>query len=64
LYHRLLHAARNRRWEEQRLLELCAAYAPLSPSIPVLHTPSPNTREVEAFIRKNQPDVMTPRRFR
>ena len=61
LYYRLVHATRDRHWEEQRLHELCAAYPPLSPSIPVLHTPSPNTSEVEAFVRTNQPDVMIAR---
>src|SRR5215468_10191107 len=61
LYYRLVHATRDRRWEEQRLHELCAAYPPLSHSIPVLHTPSPNTSEVEAFVRTNQPDVMIAR---
>jgi hypothetical protein len=60
-YYRLVHAARDRRWEQQRLHEICAAYPPLSPSIPVLHTPSPNSREVVEFIRKNQPDMMIAR---
>src|SRR5262245_23751351 len=61
LYYRLVHATRDRHWEEQRLHELCAAYPPLSPSIPVLHTPSPNTSEGEAFVRTNEPDVMIAR---
>src|SRR5436190_3446539 len=61
LYYRLVHAARDRQWEERRLQEISTAYPQLSPSIPVLHTSTPNSDEAVAFIRKNQPDIMLAR---
>jgi hypothetical protein len=61
LYYRLVHAARDWNWEEQRLQEVCAAYPQLGASVPVLHTSSPNSKEAVEFIRKNQPDIIVAR---
>jgi formyl transferase-like protein len=60
-YYRLVHATRDLQWEEQRLLDMSREYPQVSPSIPVLHTSSPNTDEAVAFIRRNQPDIMLAR---
>jgi methionyl-tRNA formyltransferase len=61
LYYRLVHAKRDRHWEERRLEQICAAYPQLSASLPVLHTSSPNSKEAVEFIRKNSPDIMVAR---
>jgi hypothetical protein len=61
LYYRLVHATRDRHWEERRLHDICETYPPLSLSIPILHTSSPNTNEAVEFISKNQPDIMIAR---
>jgi formyl transferase-like protein len=61
LYYRLVHAARDQRWEQQRLREICAAYPSLSSSLPVLDTASPNSKEALEFIANAQPDIMIAR---
>src|SRR5205085_2687458 len=57
LYYRLFLRRRDGEWERQKLAELCAAYPPLSETTKVLHAPSPNTPEVEAFVRGLAPDL-------
>src|SRR5262245_33133555 len=61
LYYRLVHGARDRRWEEERLRQMRVAYPELDPSTPILHTSSPNSNGVGEFIRRNQPDIMIAR---
>jgi hypothetical protein len=61
LYYRLFLRKRDRAWEEAKLAELRAAYAPLTPATEVLHTPSPNSAEVEAFLRRLAPDLTVAR---
>ena len=61
LYYRLVHATADHRWEEQRLKQICAAYPRLRPSIPVLHTSSPNSKEALEFIARCGPDFVIAR---
>lgn len=61
IYYRLIHAARDRRWEEQCLARICDQYPAPRPSLPVLYAPSPNSDEVMEFIRNLQPDIMVAR---
>jgi hypothetical protein len=60
LYYKLFLSHRDSLWEEQKLAELCRTYGPVAQT-PVLHTPSPNTSEAEAFIRAQLPDLMLAR---
>jgi hypothetical protein len=61
LYYRLIHAARDRRWEERRLAELCGKYGQEPHGAPILYTASPNSSEALEFIRAAQPDIMIAR---
>jgi hypothetical protein len=61
LYYRLFLRDRDRRWEQEKLAELCDTYPPLKPEVPRLHTPSPNTPEAEQFIRAQAPDLVIAR---
>jgi len=60
LYYKAFLAARDRRWEEERLAELRAEY-PLLPDVPVLETHSPNSAEAEEFVRRLAPDLVVAR---
>jgi folate-dependent phosphoribosylglycinamide formyltransferase PurN len=57
LYYRLALRDRDRAWEEARLAELRAAYPELTPATEILHTPSPNSPEAVAFVRRLAPDL-------
>lgn len=61
LYYRLLRAAGDRAWQAREFERLCTAYPPLDPDTPVLVTPSPNSAEAAAFIRRVAPDVVLAR---
>jgi hypothetical protein len=61
LYYRLVHATADQRWEVQRLEQICNVYPRLSASIPVLHTPSPNSKEALEFISRSGPDIVVAR---
>jgi hypothetical protein len=61
LYYRLLLARRDRQWEEVKLAELRADYTPPPPTVEVLHTPSPNSAEAVALVRRLAPDLMLAR---
>ncbi len=61
LYYRIFLAGKDRRWEQQELQQKCAVYADIPADIPILKTPSPNTQEAEAFIRKLNPDIVVAR---
>ncbi len=61
VYYRLRLRQRDRRWEQAKLAELCAAYPPLPPTTRVLVAHSPNAPEAEAFIREMRPDVVLAR---
>lgn len=56
LYYKLFLAAKDRRWEEDKLAELRRAYPGL-PEVPVLLTHSPNSPEAEQFIREARADI-------
>jgi hypothetical protein len=61
VYSRLFLRNRDRAWEQERLAELCASYAPLTKATEVLHTPSPNSREATAFVQRLSPTLMLAR---
>jgi hypothetical protein len=60
LYYKLFLASRDRKWEQDKLAELCYNY-PDFPEVPLLFTHSPNSPEAEQFIRDNNPDMMLAR---
>jgi hypothetical protein len=60
LYYRLVHAARDLRWEKRLLAQLNERY-PDRGSVPILYTPSPNSSEALEFIRSAAPDIMIAR---
>ena len=59
LYYRLMDAARDRQWEQERLDEICAVNP--ETDAPVLITYSPNSAEAEEFIKRMRPDIMLAR---
>jgi Formyl transferase len=61
VYYRALLAARDRRWERDRLARLREEYPELRPGIPTLVTSSPNTEQVARFIERAAPDIMIAR---
>jgi hypothetical protein len=61
LYYRVALRGRDRRWEEEKLAELCRTYPPLPAATQVLTVSSPNLPEVEAFVRGLAPDLMLAR---
>jgi methionyl-tRNA formyltransferase len=61
LYYRLFLAAKDRRWESQELQDKCLVYKELPSTVAILKTPSPNSAESEAFIRKANPDIVVAR---
>ncbi len=60
VYHRLMHAAGDRRWESQELARLRADY-PDRPDAPEIVVASPNSAEAQAFIAAQQPDLVIAR---
>lgn len=61
LYYKLFLARRDRQWEDQTLMKICARYPAIGPSTKYLHAPSPNAPEVEAFLRDIAPDMVIAR---
>lgn len=61
LYYRVMHAGRDRRWEEERLKQIEETYPALPASVPILYTSGPNTSEALEFIRSTQPDIVIAR---
>jgi len=59
-YYVVAQAAADRSWERGELERLRAAY-PLRPDAPELIVSSPNSKEAEAFIRAQRPDVVIAR---
>lgn len=59
VYYRLFLAAKDRAWEKEEVARLCARYS--RPQAPELIAPTPNTPEVEQFIRGARPDLMIAR---
>jgi folate-dependent phosphoribosylglycinamide formyltransferase PurN len=60
VYHRLAHAADDRRWEGHELARLRATY-PKAPDAPEVIVASPNSAEAQAFISAQQPDLVIAR---
>jgi hypothetical protein len=61
LYYRLFLRGRDRAWEEQKLAELCQRYPPLSAETRILRAASPNSPEVEQFLRDLAPTMIIAR---
>lgn len=61
LYYRVCLLHRDKDWEADQLAILHGCYPALASSTPVLHADSPNTAEVEQFLRETQPDLMIAR---
>src|ERR1017187_2188919 len=61
LYYRIFLAGRDQRWERQELREKCLLYPDITSSTEIFKTPSPNTPEAEAFIRRTNPDLVVAR---
>jgi len=61
LYYRVFLAARDRRWEDSVIAEICSKYTKPGPSTRYLVTSSPNTKEGEAFLRECAPDIVIAR---
>ncbi|HVW85617.1 MAG TPA: formyltransferase family protein [Bryobacteraceae bacterium] len=60
LFYRLASAAKDRAWEDATLSSLCERYTEPSQA-KVIIAPSPNTSEVEQFLKSVQPDMMLAR---
>lgn len=61
LYYHLALGKRDRLWEEEAFRKLCTKYPENQESIPLLYSHSPNTRDVEEFIRRQRPDIVLAR---
>jgi hypothetical protein len=61
LYYRIFLAGKDRRWEQQELQEKSLIYSDLTSDTVILKTPSPNSKEAEAFIKKLNPDIVVAR---
>jgi hypothetical protein len=61
LYYRIFLAGEDQRWERQELREKSLVYADIAASTAIFKTPSPNTPETEAFIRRLSPDLVLAR---
>ena len=61
IYYRLFLSQADSLWETRKLAELQSLYPEIRADIPILHTASPNTSEVEQFIRETSPDIMIAR---
>jgi hypothetical protein len=57
LYYRLVQARRDHAWVDAEVNRVTRRYGPIPASVPVLHTPSPNSAEAERFIRDAAPDL-------
>jgi Formyl transferase len=60
VYHRLMHAAADRRWQRHELARLRARY-PDRPDAPEIVVGSPNSADAQAFIAAQQPDLVIAR---
>jgi hypothetical protein len=61
LYYSIFVADKDRRWERHEMHEKCALYGDVGSETAVLKATSPNTSEVEAFVRRLNPDVIVAR---
>jgi hypothetical protein len=56
-YYGLRLARRDSAWLRERLAEVAARYPALPADMEILHTPDPNSPEVEAFLKRLAPDM-------
>ena len=61
VYSKLFLAKQDRAWEAATLKSLCERFAPLGEATRVIHAPSPNAPEVEAFLRDAGCDLVIAR---
>jgi hypothetical protein len=61
LFYAATLARSDAQWLQKRLDAIARRYPPLPPSLEVLRTPSPNTPEVAAFVKRLAPDFMLAR---
>lgn len=61
VYYGLTQARRDAAWLRDRLNRLAAAYPPLAADVEILRTPDPNAPEVEAFLKRLEPDMVLAR---
>lgn len=61
LYYRLFVARKDMRWERHELQEKSFKYGDIAAKTAILKTPSPNSAESEAFVRKLNPDIVVAR---
>ena len=60
MYYRLFLAGQDTKWEEQKLAEIKTLF-PMHKEPPMLISHSPNTDEVENFIKDAEPDIIVAR---
>ncbi|HTW58280.1 MAG TPA: formyltransferase family protein [Terriglobales bacterium] len=61
LYYRVFLAAKDREWEQQQVAQASHLHPEIDQNTEILQTPSPNTPQTEAFIRKLNPDMILAR---
>lgn len=61
VYYRVFLSRKDRMWKDQKLKELCKIYPEVSKAVSILYARSPNTPEVERFIKELSPDMMLAR---
>ncbi len=61
LYYKLFLARRDRSWEQQTLARLRKEFPPLSDQTRMIEAVSPNSPDVETFLRDLQPDIVIAR---
>jgi hypothetical protein len=61
IYYRLFLRRADREWQAHRLDQLLAQFPERTVPVPVCHSSSPNTGEVQRFIRENRPDILIAR---
>jgi hypothetical protein len=60
-YYATFLARKDGQWERQELAEKCRIYPEITPNPEILKTPSPNTPQAEAFIKRLNPDIVLAR---
>src|SRR5260370_5519980 len=61
LYYRIFLARKDRRWERQHLAQKRLIYPEIAQDTEILKTPSPNSPQTEAFLRRFNPDIVLAR---
>ena len=60
-YYKLFLAKHDHEWEAKTLAELSERFPPLTDKTAIIEAASPNSPEVEQFIRRLQPDIVIAR---